>query len=115
MTNVSNKVHALRILLAGTVIAGAVVAAHEAGAVWGGVLSMFPAMFTSTLYMLSKSQGYKFTQAFARQLPVSTGASLIFLMIFYFLILHAGLWLAVLCGVAGALLYAAGLRELQKS
>lgn len=104
-TKVLRRTYAVRIIGAGSVIAGAVVIARIAGPVWGGVFTAFPATFVTTLYILSNAQGSVFTKAVARQLPLANGSTLTFAVIFYLLIIPAGLCLSVLAGIMGSLLY----------
>lgn len=114
-SRILRRTYAVRIIGAGSVIAGAVIMARVAGPVWGGVFAAFPATFTTTLYMLNKAQGPEFAKAVARQLPLANGSTLIFSVIFYLLILPVGLVPSVLAGALGSLLYAYSLLKLSKS
>ena len=105
-SQVLRRTYLVRVIAAGTVISGAVVIAKFAGPIWGGVFAAFPATFVSTLYMLSKAQGSDFAKAVARQLPLANGSTLSFAVIFYLLIIPAGLLLSVSAAIVGSLLYA---------
>ncbi len=78
-----NSVYFLRFIISGAIIASAVVAAHFAGPVWGGVVSSLPALLFSTLYFLHKTQGDEFLEGFIKRLPVSYISSFIFLVILH--------------------------------
>jgi hypothetical protein len=105
-SKVLRRTYLVRVVASGTVIAGAVVIARVAGPIWGGVFAAFPATFVSTLYMLSKAQGPEFAKAVARQLPLANGSTLSFAVIFYLLIIPAGLLISVVSAISGSLLYA---------
>jgi uncharacterized membrane protein (GlpM family) len=104
-TKVLRRTYLVRVVAAGSVIAGAVVVARVAGPIWGGVFATFPATFVTTLYILSKAQGPEFVKAVARQLPLANGSTLSFAVIFYLLIIPAGLKVSVLAAIAGSLIY----------
>lgn len=111
-SKVLRRTYAVRIIGAGSVIAGAVIIARVAGPVWGGVFAAFPATFVTTLFILSKAQGPVFAKAVARQLPLANGSTLTFAVIFYLLIIPAGLFLSVVAGIVGSLSYSTMLIKL---
>jgi len=59
---------AARGLLAGTVVASALVLARIGGPVWGGVFTPAPAIFLSTMWILHRSQGARFASSMARSM-----------------------------------------------
>lgn len=109
---VLRRTYAVRVIAAGSVVAGAVIVARVAGPIWGGVFAAFPATFVSTLYMLSKAQGPDFAKAVAKQLPLANGSTLSFAVIFYLLIIPTGLVTSVLAGIFGSLVYTLSLLKL---
>ena len=58
-------------LFAGTLIAFAVFMSKLAGPVLGGIFSVFPVIFTSTMVIAYRSGGYKFSRAVVKTLVVS--------------------------------------------
>jgi uncharacterized membrane protein (GlpM family) len=74
----SEKIHytALQLLgrglLAGCLVLLAVIANQTGGPVLGGIFSSFPAVFTSTLYIVNKSRGTDFSRSVTRPLAVSS-------------------------------------------
>jgi hypothetical protein len=61
-----------RAVLAGSVVAVAVLLSQIGGPVLGGVFSAFPAVFSSTLYLTDKSGGPGFARAIARPLMITS-------------------------------------------
>lgn len=106
------RTYLLRIIGAGSVIAGAVIMARIAGPVWGGVFAAFPATFVTTLYVLSKAQGPDYAKAVARQLPLANGSTMTFAVIFYLLIIPTNLAISIIVAISGSLIYAFGLLKL---
>ena len=58
--------YVLRAVLAGSVISGAVLIANTGGPIWGGMFSIFPAVISSTLLILCRSQKIEFVQTIAK-------------------------------------------------
>ena len=89
-----------RSILAGTVVATAVLLAKNLGPLWGGVFSNFPAAFTSTLILVTKKHGVEFTKSVARTMAFASIAAVSFSVAFYFLVPQAGLGLGALLSVS---------------
>lgn len=66
-----------RAALAGGTVATTVAVASFAGPVWGGILSTFPAVMTSTMYLLTRSQGPDFARATGKVM-LAASANIIF-------------------------------------
>ena len=64
--------HLERGLLAGVIVLLAVKASQTGGPVLGGIFSSFPAVFTSTLYIVNKSRGTDFSRSLTKPLAVSS-------------------------------------------
>lgn len=60
-----------RALLAGSVVLLAVLMSEVGGPIFGGIFSAFPAVFTSTLYIMNSSRGLEYSRAIAKPLMVS--------------------------------------------
>ena len=61
-----------RAAFAGSLVALAVLGSQVGGPVWGSILAAFPALFTSTLILVSRSAGVAFSRALTTPLMVST-------------------------------------------
>lgn len=61
----------LRFLISGGVVVVAVLASEVGGPIFGGVFSAFPAVFTSTLYTVSRSEGTEFSRGMTTSLMLS--------------------------------------------
>jgi uncharacterized membrane protein (GlpM family) len=64
--------HLGRGVLAGSLVLLAVIASQNGGPVLGGIFSAFPAIFTSTLYIVNKSRGTDFSRSLTKPLAVSS-------------------------------------------
>ena len=64
--------HLGRGLLAGFIVLLAVIASQIGGPALGGIFSSFPAVFTSTLYIINKSRGTDFSRSLTKPLAVSS-------------------------------------------
>jgi hypothetical protein len=53
------------------VVAGAVIAANSLGPVWGGLSSTFPAVYLSTMFLITKSRGPEFARATGKMMLAS--------------------------------------------
>jgi uncharacterized membrane protein (GlpM family) len=84
-----------RSVFAGTVVAAAVLLAKMNGPLWGGVLSNFPAAFTSVLILISNKHGRDFTASIGRTMAIASIAAVSFTVAFYFLVLPLGLALGL--------------------
>ncbi|HZW54762.1 MAG TPA: DUF3147 family protein [Nitrososphaerales archaeon] len=60
-----------RALLAGSVVVLAVLMSEIGGPIFGGIFSAFPAVFTSTLYIMNKSRGLDYSRAITKPLMIS--------------------------------------------
>ena len=110
-----NSIYIVRFLVAGAVIATAVVAARYLGPLWGGVISGFPATVVAVLYFLSKSQGGEFAKSFVKQLPLSVISSLIFVVVLHQTLTRVSTYISFLIGMACALIYTLVLLSVRKS
>lgn len=102
----------LRMFIAGSVIALAVVMAKLSGPTWGGVFAGFPATFASMLYMLRYAHGAPFACSVARQLPLSVTSTWLFAVLFYLLVVDLGALLSTCVAVSGSILYTLILRKM---
>lgn len=103
------KVHAVRFVAAGTVVALAVLFARILGPFWAGIVTTFPALFATSLYFLTKTRGNKFAKAFSKQLPISIIGSTLFVASLYILLNAIPAVLAFVVSIAVSVLYATGL------
>lgn len=74
-----------RFILAGSVIALAIILARVSGTIWGAVFSAFPATFTSTLIILDRRHGYKMIASMAKTMPYGSLGTALFSVVFHFL------------------------------
>jgi hypothetical protein len=61
----------LRFVISGGIVVAAVLASEVGGPIFGGVFSAFPAVFTSTLYTVSRSEGTEFSRGMTPSLMLS--------------------------------------------
>lgn len=106
------KVVLVRALFAGSVVAGAVSIAQVAPPYMTGVLATFPAVLTSTLVILTKSQGPGFARATGKILILSSSNIIIYAAVAGLSFVPLGPWLGTLLAFAAALLYVALLGRL---
>lgn len=62
---------ALRSVVAGSIVALAVLSSQIGGPIFGGIFAAFPAVFTTTLWITSRSRGMEFSQAICEPLMIS--------------------------------------------
>ena len=62
---------ALRAILAGSIVALSVLSSQVGGPVFGAIFSAFPAVFTSTLWITSRTRGLEFSKAICKPLMIS--------------------------------------------
>ncbi|HUD10434.1 MAG TPA: DUF3147 family protein [Candidatus Saccharimonadales bacterium] len=103
--NLPNSTYAVRFLVAGGVVASAVLATRLLGSLWGGVVSTAPAIASISLYLLYKSQGSAFTEGFVKRLPLSYVSAVVFVVILHTTLTHVPTYLAFLLGIIGSLTY----------
>ena len=96
-----------RALFAGGVVAGAVTAAQLAPPFLAGVLSCFPAMYSTSLVILARSQGASFARASGKVMVFSCSSIIIYAAAVAALFPRVGIWLGTLLGYALAALYLA--------
>ena len=106
--------YVVRFLIAGSVVAGAVIAARLLGPTWGGIVSSVPAIFSTSLYFLNKSQGCAFTEGFAKRLPLSCISVLVFIIILHTSLTRIPAALAFLIGISGSIAYTYALLSVNK-
>lgn len=61
----------LRAILAGSIVALSVLSSQVGGPVFGAIFSAFPAVFTSTLWITSRTRGLEFSRAICKPLMIS--------------------------------------------
>ncbi len=96
------KIIALRAFFAGSVVAGAVAVAQAAPPYMTGVLATFPAVLTSTMVILSLSQGTLFAQATGKILLLSSSNIIVYAALVSLFFSPLGPWLGTLLSFAGA-------------
>ena len=100
----SNSVYIVRFLTGGAIVAGAVIAAHYSGPIWGGVVGSFPAL-SMTLYFLNRSQGPEFTKSVVKRLPLSVISTILFIVVLELTLTRVNTPLSFLIAIACALMY----------
>jgi len=99
------KIVSIRAFFAGSVVAGAVAVAQIAPPYMTGILATFPAALTSTLVILSRSQGVAFTQATGKILLVSSSNIIVYAGLVSLLFPLLGPWLGTLASFAGSFFF----------
>jgi hypothetical protein len=92
-----------RAAFAGGIVALAIVGSRVGGPIWGSVFAAFPALYTSTLILVSRSAGIAFSRSLTTPLMVSSLVNVtMFVLAFRFVVLHLPLgWaLAAAYGVS---------------
>jgi hypothetical protein len=102
----------IRALFAGTVVAGAVTAAQFAPPYMTGIFATFPAVLSSTLVILTLSQGAAFARATGKMLILSSSNIIVYAAVAGTSFGALGPWLGTLCAFAAALIYIALLSKL---
>jgi uncharacterized membrane protein (GlpM family) len=93
--------HFGRGVLAGSMVLLAVIASQIGGPVIGGIFSAFPAVFTSTLYIVDKSRGTDFSRAMTRPLAVSSILTVIpYCVAVRYLYPSLGIWIGTVSSYA---------------
>ncbi|MFH1785823.1 MAG: DUF3147 family protein [Candidatus Micrarchaeota archaeon] len=95
-----------RSFFAGTVIVISVLMSKFMGPVWGGLFAVFPAAFSSSLFLLSNKYGFNFTSSVARSMPFGSIGTAVFALSLYFLILSLEFVPAIIISYVISLLYA---------
>lgn len=108
------NIQVVRFIVAGTVVAVAVLFARILDPFWAGTVTAFPALFATSLYFLSRSHGPAFAKAFAKQLPISIIGTIFFVVSLYLLLTVVPIVLAFIISVIVSILYAAGLLAIKK-
>jgi hypothetical protein len=73
-------------VFAGAVISAAVLLGKVLSPLWGAMFAVFPAAFSSSLYLLSSKHGFGFTASVARTMPHGLIASIFFVIALFLLI-----------------------------
>lgn len=73
----------VRFLIAGTVSALAILAANVLGPIWAAVFASFPAAFSSSLILLTRTQGIEFSTSLGRTMAVGSVTSVMFTVVLY--------------------------------
>jgi uncharacterized membrane protein (GlpM family) len=95
-----------RSVFAGSVIALALLLSKFIGPVWGGLFAVFPAAFSSSLYLLSKKHGFEFVSAVTRTMPFGSIGTAIFAIALYFSIPYLDFLPALVASYGISLVYA---------
>jgi hypothetical protein len=95
-------VAAVRAFFAGSIVAGAVAIAQVAPPYMTGVLATFPAVLTSTLVILARSQGKDFAQATGKILILSSCNIIVYTTCVGLLFPAIGPWLGTLASFAAS-------------
>jgi hypothetical protein len=98
---------AIRALFSGGIVAGAVTVAQFAPPYMTGVVATFPAVLSSTLVILTLSQGPDFVRATGKMLLISTSNILVFAAVVGWTFVGLGPWLGTLLAFFAALAYIA--------
>ena len=69
-----------RAAFSGGLVASVVVIAAMLGPVWGGLAATFPASLSSSLFLITRSQGGKFAQGFGKVLLFSQGSVVVYVI-----------------------------------
>jgi uncharacterized membrane protein (GlpM family) len=93
---------ATRALGAGTVVALSVVLAHEGGPVLGGLASVFPSGWITTMVILTRRHGPEFTASTVRVMLVGSAAPVIFGVLVALTYERVGMLWGTLAGVGAA-------------
>ncbi|MCE1195051.1 hypothetical protein LWX53_00935 [bacterium] len=96
------KVMALRAFFAGTIVAGAVAIAQVAPPYMTGVLATFPAVLTTTMVILARSQGVAFARATGKILILSNVNIVVYTTCVGLLYPTVGPWLGTLLAFAAS-------------
>ena len=102
----SVKEFTLRALLAGTVIAVAVLLSHYAGPLWGGIFITFPAAFLSSMYLFSSKHGIEKAGSLLKGMVIGSSGTVLFTVLLYFLLPAYGLIPAIVLSYAACAAYA---------
>lgn len=90
-----------RAILAGSIVVLAVLLSQIGGSVLGGISSAFPAIFVSTLYLMSRSKGTDFSRAMTKPLMISATLTVIpYSIAVRFLYPSLGIWLGTISSFA---------------
>jgi hypothetical protein len=83
--------------VAGTIVASTVLLSQIGGPIIGGIAASFPAVYVSTLIILTRSKGADFSRSITRPLAISGILSVIpYSMAVHFLYLPLGIWFGTL-------------------
>jgi len=78
-----------RAAFAGGIVALAVLGSQVGGPIWGSILAAFPALYTSTLILVSRSAGVAFSRSLATPLMISSVVNVtVFVLALRFVVLH---------------------------
>jgi hypothetical protein len=94
----------LRFLISGGVVVFAVLASDFGGPIFGAAFSAFPAVFTSTFYTVSRSQGTEFSRGMSTSLMLSAILTVVpYSIIVRYLYPVVGIWYGTLAAYGGAI------------
>ena len=105
---------ALRAIISGGIVSGAVVLAAIGGPVWGGLFSAFPAVMLSTMYLLTRAQGSGFAQATGKVMVPASANIVVFCLAVYFTYPIYGLIAGTVISYLAALAFVALLYPLMR-
>jgi uncharacterized membrane protein (GlpM family) len=88
-------------VFAGCLVVVAVIASQIGGSVLGGIFSAFPAVFTSTLYIVNKSRGTDFSRSMTKPLAMSSILTVIpYSIAVRYLYSSLGIWIGTVISYA---------------
>ncbi len=99
------RILGMRAFFAGCVVSGSVTIAQVAPPYMTGIFATFPAVLTSTMVILSLSQGVAFAQATGRILIISSSNIVVYAAVAGLVLPLAGPWLGTLIAFLAALLF----------
>jgi hypothetical protein len=78
-----------RAAFAGGIVALAILGSRVGGPIWGSILTAFPALYTSTLILVSRSAGVAFSRSLTTPLMISSMVNVtVFVLALRFVVLH---------------------------
>lgn len=107
----SKSAFAVRCLFAGTFVALAVLLAGLAGPLWGGTFSAFPAAFSATVLILTRTHGIEFTTSTAKTMMLGAAANIAFVAGVFYLVPVTGVIAGMILAYALCLVFAAGMYQ----
>ncbi|MFC1455061.1 DUF3147 family protein, partial [Candidatus Undinarchaeota archaeon] len=96
-------------------VAFAVIVSEIGGPFWGGMFAVFPAVFTSTVVILSLRQGKEFTQSVGKTIILSTAVNVtLFILVCRYAYPVYGIFLGTALGYLLSLISGVGVYSFAK-